>query len=350
MTSWPASAARAAATAESTPPDMAARTFIGVSRCLARRARARSTTGPIASTSASTSAWVEVWPSENRSERAGLLVVAAHREQHVRGLGYAGRAGRPGRALDAAGVEQHQQRVALAAGEARGGRCRAAGAGRSASPLQLGVGHRRRRPGAPGRRAAPRRRAACSAWCLTASSTAAAKPAIAGVSMVPRADVALLAAAVHAAAVTLDLAAYDERADAVRAADLVAGQGQRVDAGRGEVDRHRADRLDGVGVHRDAVRGRDRDDLVDRLERCRPRCWPTSPRPARPTPGSRSIASRERVDVEPARRVDRQQLDLGALVLAEPVQRVEHGVVLDRRGQDPARGAGRRRGATSRGP
>src|SRR3954447_17722926 len=40
VTSWPASAARAAATAESTPPDMAATTFIDVPYSRARRAGA----------------------------------------------------------------------------------------------------------------------------------------------------------------------------------------------------------------------------------------------------------------------------------------------------------------------
>ena len=57
-----------------------------------------------------------------------------------------------------------------------------------------------------------------------------------------------------------------QRAHAERAADLVAGEGQRVDAGGGEVDRHGADRLDGVGVDRDAVLGGERDDLLDRLQ------------------------------------------------------------------------------------
>ena len=87
-------------------------------------ARARSTTGAMAAASASTSDSVLVWPSENRSELPGLLLVAPHGEQHVGGLGHAGRAGRPGRAGDAAGVEQHQQGVALAAGE---GQVRVAG-------------------------------------------------------------------------------------------------------------------------------------------------------------------------------------------------------------------------------
>ena len=74
VTSWPASCARAAATAESTPPDMAATTFIGVRSSdvsiagVIRRLRARSTAGPIASTSASTSDAVEVRPRVKRSE------------------------------------------------------------------------------------------------------------------------------------------------------------------------------------------------------------------------------------------------------------------------------------------
>ncbi len=110
-------------------------------------------------------------------------VGAPHREQHVRGLGDAGRAGRAGGALDAARVEEHQERVALAVGEAevRVAGQRGSGAGRRADARPA----RPRSRGARGRRAARITRAACSAWCLTASSTAAARPAIAGVSMVP---------------------------------------------------------------------------------------------------------------------------------------------------------------------
>ena len=66
--------------------------------------------------------------AEREAQRgAGPVVVGAHRQQHVRRLGHAGRAGRAGGAGDALRVEQQQQRVALAAGEARSGRCRAAG-------------------------------------------------------------------------------------------------------------------------------------------------------------------------------------------------------------------------------
>jgi len=52
---------------------------------------------------------------------AGLLVVTAHREQDVRGLGHAGRAGRPRRAGDAPRVESISSGVALAAGEGQVG-------------------------------------------------------------------------------------------------------------------------------------------------------------------------------------------------------------------------------------
>ncbi len=82
-----------------------------------RTPRARSTQAPMASTTAVTSASVEVWPEGEAQRAAGRGVLAAHRQQHVGGLGHACRAGRAGRALDAAGVEEHQQRVTLAAGE-----------------------------------------------------------------------------------------------------------------------------------------------------------------------------------------------------------------------------------------
>ena len=57
-------------------------------------------------------------PEREAQRVAGLVGVAAHGQQHVGRLRDAGAAGRAGGALDAAGVEQHQQRVALAAREA----------------------------------------------------------------------------------------------------------------------------------------------------------------------------------------------------------------------------------------
>ena len=102
--------------------------------------------------------------AEREAQRApGLLVVAPIASSTWLGCGYAGRARRAGGALDAAGVEQHQQRVALAAREA-----------------QVGVaGQAARAGGAPFRRASgtismTRRtrssrsaatRSACSGWC-----------------------------------------------------------------------------------------------------------------------------------------------------------------------------------------
>ncbi len=340
VTSCPASAARAAATAESTPPDMAATTSHHRLRRLADRAR--STTGPIASTRASTSAAVEVWPEREAQRVAGLLVGAPHGQQHVRGLRDAGGAGGAGRALDAASVEQHQQRVAVAAREAQVG---VAGQALGARAIELGtvevgLGHglddpadqvvaQRRHPGGVLGLLLHRE--------LDRGGQARDRRGVQGAA----ADVALLAAAVHEGA-HLDLAAHDQGADAVGAADLVPGEGQRVDAARGEVDRDRARRP----ARRRCARG------------CRGRAaisttssigWsvPTSllahiTDTSATVDGSRSIDVAQRVDVEPATVVDGQQLDLGDVALGQPHQRVEDGVVLDGGAQDagPARVAG----------
>src|SRR4051794_7522563 len=104
VTSWPASAARAAATAESTPPDIAARTFTRPRSSL-RDAPRR--TGSLDDRTDRLEQRIHVvvlrGVSQGEPERApGLLVVVAHRQQHVRGLRHAGVARRPGRALDAA--------------------------------------------------------------------------------------------------------------------------------------------------------------------------------------------------------------------------------------------------------
>ena len=80
-----------------------------------------------AARNASTSASVEVWPSVSRSAPRASLLGDAHGEQHVAGLRHAGLAGRAGGALDAGGVEQVEQRVALAARARAGGRCPGAG-------------------------------------------------------------------------------------------------------------------------------------------------------------------------------------------------------------------------------
>ena len=78
--------------------------------------RARSTTAGRAARNASTSASVEVWPSESRSAPRASRLGQPHRQQHVAGLRHPGLARRPGAALDARGVEQVEQGVALAPG------------------------------------------------------------------------------------------------------------------------------------------------------------------------------------------------------------------------------------------
>ena len=129
-----------------------------------------------------------------------------------------------------------------------------------------------------------------------------------------------------------------------RAADLVPGEGEQVDAARGEVDRHLADGLHRVGVDRDAVRVRDATRPRDRLDGADLVVGPHH-RHQGDRAGVALDGGAQRVDLEPAEVVDRQQLDLGALVLGEPVQRVEHGVVLDRGGKDagPTRASASRR-------
>jgi hypothetical protein len=200
--------------------------------------------------------------AQREAQRATrLLVGAAHRQQHVGGLRHAGRAGRAGGALDALGVEQHQQRVALAARGTRGARCRAAGARDRRGPDASGTASSTPRPG---RRAAPQIRRRDSACSLTASLDRGGEAGDRRGVDRAAADVALLAAAVQQRG-ELELAAYDEGADAEGAADLVAGHGHRVDAAAAKSTGTEPEGLHGVGVHRDAVLGREGDDLVDRL-------------------------------------------------------------------------------------
>ena len=193
--------------------------------------------------------------AEREAQRAaGAVGVGTHREQDVDGLATPARAGRARRALDPAGVEQHQQRVALAAGEGQVGDA-GQPVGRPARPIEQLV---QRRPvelasgtsatiPLTSRSRSAARRAARSARPATAADVATAGPTIAGDVERAGAHVALLAAAVqqrHA----LGVAAQQQGAGTHRAAELVPGHGQRVGPAGGEVDRHLADRLHRVGV------------------------------------------------------------------------------------------------------
>ena len=145
-TSWPASTARAAATAESTPPLIAASTLtttllpvIGAP-LTDRHAGHGRPRGRSRRRARRTSSAVDGQPEREAQRAAGDVRRDAHGEQHVAGLRHAGLAGRAGGALDAAGVEQVEQGVALAAGERE---VRVAGqpAGGVGVAAQLGVGH-----------------------------------------------------------------------------------------------------------------------------------------------------------------------------------------------------------------
>ena len=95
-------------------------------------------------------------------------------------------------------------------------------------------------PARPDRRPSPDRPSAAVA--------AAPKPAIAATFSVPARRPLLLAAAGEERREGEVLARPHDRAGALRPADLVGGQGQHVDAERGDVDRDAARRLDRVGV------------------------------------------------------------------------------------------------------
>src|SRR5690242_181351 len=81
VTSWPASAARAAATAESTPPDMAATTLIDrASRPCCPGSFDRRDDGLDDRVDVGAGGGV----AEGEAQRVpGLVLIAAHREQHV---------------------------------------------------------------------------------------------------------------------------------------------------------------------------------------------------------------------------------------------------------------------------
>ena len=198
-------------------------------------------------------------------------------------------------------------------------------------PVEDGVGYRRRalrargsraaRPGGPSARAARTRR-----W-----STATAKAAMAGASRVPdrtsrswpppwRTGVSPVRGSAMRAP------------DAERAADLVAADRHRVGSQRAEVDGKVAEGLHRVGVEGDpglAAHGRD---LVDRLN--------GPDLVVRPHDGAQRDGIRigeplrHGVEVDASECVHGQPGDLGLLLLRQPHDRVEDGVVLDGRGED----------------
>jgi len=96
-------------------------------------------------------------------------------------------------------------------------------------------------------------------------------------------------------------------------------------------------------VHWDAVRPREGDDLLDRLERADLVVGPHH-RDQRDACRVALDGGAQRVEVEATEPVHGQQLDVGAVLGRQPVQRVQDGVVLDGGREDP--GATRVRGTT----
>jgi hypothetical protein len=143
-----------------------------------------------------------------------------------------------------------------------------------------------------------------------------------------RPDVTLLTAAVQQRGAG-HVAAEQQRADADRTAELVAGQGQCRRAAGGEVDRYGTHGLDRVGVERDARPGGDRGQFGDRLDRA-----DLVVRPLDADHGGIVVLGEQggqRRGGHPAGRVDREPADRGALVGTQPVDRVQYRVVLDGR-------------------
>ena len=203
--------------------------------------------------------------AEREAERAaGPGLVGAHGQQHVTGLGHARGARRAGGAGDPVRVEQHEQGVALAAGE---GEVRVPW--QPVRPrrraVEHGVGHRGQHLA---HQVVPERGQPLGLVGPVLGAHRGRhreRPDRGGIEGAG-ADIALLAAAVqhgHGGHAT----GQDQRPDADRAAELVTGDGERVRAAGREVDGQLRGGLHRVGVERHAVLVGHRRELADRLHR-----------------------------------------------------------------------------------
>ncbi len=146
------------------------------------------------------------------------------------------------------------------------------------------------------------------------------------------ADVALLAAAVQYGDGGV-LSAEKQGSDAVRTADLVTGDRHRGEPGGGEVDRYLTEGLDRVGVQGDVELPCHVGQFTDRHDGADLVVGPHHGGEG-DVLGVAGDGFAQSVRVDPSVCVDREVLDRGALVLAEPVDGVEDGVMLDGAGQD----------------
>src|SRR5438552_11283149 len=271
MTSYPASTSNAAATDESTPPDIATRT--------------RSLTAPLRNYRASSMQYRgqlpnlvndlrqctddrihvlrhAVLPERKAQRRHAELARHAHRAEHVRRLHRPGAAGRPRRAGNAGEVEMHEQSFGVGPGDrdvgdvgrALGPRTVDQGVGQDVEqpPLQL-VAQRAHRGGE--RRLLAGRELHRPPQSDDPRHVLRARP-----------QPELLPTAVDDRFDGVPVA-YEQRADPLGSADLVAGNGDESTADVLERDRDLAERLNGVRVEGDLRLATSRGDPGDRLNR-----------------------------------------------------------------------------------
>lgn len=131
--------------------------------------------------------------------------------------------------------------------------------------------------------------------------------------------------------------AEQQCADAVGAADLVAADRHGGEAAVAEVDVELPEGLDGVGVQRDPGLAGDGRQFADRHDGADLVVGPHDGGQGHVV-GVALDGLAEGVGVDAPVAVHGQVLDLRALVLGEPVDGVEHGVVLDGAGDDPGPG------------
>src|SRR5215470_8268361 len=262
--------------------------------------------------SASTSAWLLEWPSENRSEpraRASLAPMASSTWL--------------GCAMPAVQADPVEQAMPLASSSIS-----------SASPSQPG-NEKWALPGGQDLRdqVVPQRREPLGlvepsrAGVLDRDREGPDRGSVQGAGT----HVALLAAAVKDGD-QVDAASEQQRADPQRPADLVGGDRERGSAALREVDRQLARRLDGVAVEGNLMLTGHGGQVGNRLH------GPdlvVRPHDADQGDGLRVALDdlSQRLGASTAGIVQRQPADLGPLVLVQPAHAVEDGVMLDGRGE-----------------
>ena len=343
MTSCPSRASSAAATDESTPPDMAttirmairpapSRAGAGCAACRRRRQLRRRRSPPRPRCCPA--------PRLKRIEFCVRVRRQAHRAQHVRRLERARRAGRAGRDRDALEIERNQQRLGLDRLEADVRRVRDA---RLAGAVDGGARHLREdrllEAIAQGRQPRAPRPSASSA----ASCAATPRPAMPGTFSVPARRLRSCLPPVMDrgdAGAALD----PQRAGSLRPVELVRGQRQQIDAERVDVHRDLADRLHGVGMEQRPALVRDARRARRSAGWCRSRCWRASPRRGR---SRRVIAAASASGSTMPGGVDRQQGGRPAAP-RQGLERVQHRLVLDAAGDRCRRPVGSSASATPR--